>query len=249
MPYLKTQIVLGLLVFLAVLYGVNIFLTQKLSGVLIDKPAKISFAILLPPPDKCADCFDAESIIKMIDTAHNIKYTSQRLAYNSPLSSKYIDTYGIENLPALIVSGDIDNKKVTAAWTALAGRKKNQRVVIASQLPYYNIASSQVKGIVSTVLLTDDTCADCFDANEYLTALARFNIVLNDTAVYDIASDSGAELVQKYDITRVPTLILSPDVADYEGFASSWSEVGTIAPDGWFVFREVQKLSSQYQEI
>ena len=231
------------------LYTVNIFFMKSVFDVLVDTPAKVSFMIIEPPKDKCENCFAGDSIIEMIDSAHNIKYKSTNIPYDDKLSQKYIETYGIKNLPAVVVSGDIASAKVAPAWSALSGKERNGHIVIENLLPYYDIESNEVKGIVDVVLLKDKTCEDCFDENKYIDILEEFGIAIGDTTVYDIASTEGSALVQTYTITKVPALILSPDAEGYSDFVSSWKEVGTIEQDGRFVLHEVQKLNLQYKQL
>ena len=249
MYYNKTQIIFTLFTILTVLYAVNIFLTKSISDILVATPVKVSFVIIEPPKDRCENCFDADNVAKMIKTAHNIKYTSSRMLYTSRLSQKYIETYGIRNLPAVVVSGDIANKNLMSAWKALSGEKRNGRIVIDNLLPHYNIESDKVKGVISAVLIKDKTCKKCFDENKYINILGKFGMVVGNTEVYDVASNKGRAFVRKYFITKIPTLILSPDAGDYPGFAASWADVGTIEKDGWFIFRKVQKLSKEYKNI
>ncbi len=245
----KTKIIFSLFAVLAVLYAVNIYLTKNVSGILIKKPAKLSFMTIEAPKDQCQNCFDANNITKMIDSTHNIKYKSNSVPYSNALSQKYIEKYNIKNLPAVVVSGDIKNENVLPAWKALSGKEKNGRIVIEDLLPYYDIVSGKVKGVINAILIKDETCKNCFNENEYINILGRFGMVIGDTKTYDISSKEGEAFVQKYEITKIPTLILSPDAGDYPGFISSWKDVGTIGKDGWFIFREVQKLNLQYKKL
>lgn len=245
----KTNIIFALLFILATLYAVNIFYTRSVASVLVEKPVKLSFIIVEPPKEKCDGCFDATNILKMIDTAHNVKYKTSNVPYDSVLSRKYIEMYAIKNLPAVIVSGDIENEKVASAWNALSGEKREGRVVIENLLPYYDIESAEAKGIISAVLIKDKLCQDCFAEDEYIKILKRFGLSVKETSVYDVTSTEGDALVKKYDISKVPTVLLSPSTAEYAAFKTAWSEVGTIENDGWFIFREVQKLNLKYKNI
>jgi len=52
-------------------------------------------------------------------------------------------------------------------------------------------------------------------------------------------------LVAQYNITKVPTIIMSPDVKYYElnNFQTVWKQVGTIENDGYYVFRSMRALN------
>lgn len=216
---------------------------------MIDVPAKVSFAIIEGPEDACSKCFDAKTISTTIDSAYNIKYKTKNISYSSPLSQQYIEKYNIQNLPAVVVTGDITNEKVLAAWEALAGKEVNNGIVIENLLPYYDIQSAMVKGMITATLVKDATCVECFDENVYITILQNFGLVVSNTKVVDIASPEGQTLVAQYAIIKVPTLILSPDTNEYPTFISAWAEVGTRENDGNLVLRDVEKINPQFKEL
>lgn len=111
------------------------------------------------------------------------------------------------------------------------------------------IEKTQTHGAVSAVVLIDETCRECFDGNQYLKIMNRVNIVVGKFTVYDISSGKGADLVSKYKIKKIPALILSSDAKNFPNFLASWKEVGTEESDGFFVLRQVQKVSEGFKEI
>lgn len=249
MSFKKINIVYVLLAVLVALYSVNIFITDRITSALVATPVSLSFLILEAPTNQCSNCSDGNDVIKMIDTSHNIAYKSRTLSYGGALSKKNIEMYDIKNLPAVIVSGDIKNQEVLSAWSALSGRRVSGNIVIENLLPYYDLKSNSVKGIVNVVLLKDKTCTSCFDENGYLGVLKRFGISINEVKTYDINSKEGKILVKKYAITKVPMFILSSSAGDYPALVSSWSQVGTVSQNGKYIFREVQKMGSKYKNI
>ncbi len=235
---------------LAVFYAVNIYTTAKLANVLIDEPIQLTFIIIEAPEGVCEkQCIQPDQIIKVIDQSHNIRYTTASVAEDSPIAKKYIEMYNIKTLPAIIASGDVANEKLLGAWNAFGGRVSDDNVIIAGIVPSYDIASQEVKGIVDVVLLSDATCDSCFDVQAYLTILQRFGVVTGAVQTYDIADADGQAYVQKYNIKKVPAMIASPDVRLYTNLSNVWSQIGTVASDGRFVFREVQKLSPEYKSL
>lgn len=240
---------LALSAILALLYASNISLTQKLSSVLIEKPVKLSFVVIQGPKDKCNNCFDAQSIIRSLETSQKTAYKIKTFSYDDPISLQYIEKYRIENLPAIIVAGDISNEKVAGAWTSLSGKEVNKSVVVENLLPYYDIKTAKVKGIINATLIKDATCEDCFDENIYLNILKNFGLIINDTITHDVGSPEGKTFIEKYTITKVPALMLSSGTKEYTNFVNSWSEVGTIEKDGSFILRDVQKINTQYKEL
>lgn len=234
---------------LALLYASNIYVTKKLTSALVELPVKLSFVVIQGPESTCKNCFDAKSIIQSFEASQKTTYKIKTFSYDDPISAQYIEKYRIENLPAIIVAGDISNEKVAGAWTSLSGKEVNKSVVLENLLPYYDIESASIKGVIDAILIKDATCTDCFDENMYLNILKNFGLIVNSTNTYDVSSGEGKTLVEKYAITKVPTLILSSGTQAYSNFINSWSEVGTIEEDGTLILRDVQKINTQYKEL
>ena len=51
-------------------------------------------------------------------------------------------------------------------------------------------------------------------------------------------SEDGKELINKYNIKTIPTVIIAKEARGYPGFIEAFKEVGTEEDDGTFVFRE-----------
>ena len=243
------KIFLGLFGVLVILYGVNIYNTNKLYTGLVDEPVELDFVVIDISENKCQECADPDQVIKVIDSSHNIDYKIKTLDSTEEIAQNYIRQYNIQNLPAVIVMGDIENKKITGAWKALPTKQKSDAVVIENLLPYYNIASETVNGVVDITLLTDESCDNCFDEKLYLNIFKQFGIKVGQITSYDLSSDKGRELVSKYSIDKLPTVLVSPEVKVYKRLVDTWSQVGTRESDGWLVLREVQKLTADYKTL
>ncbi|MDP4011697.1 MAG: hypothetical protein Q8P72_05750 [Candidatus Roizmanbacteria bacterium] len=249
MKYTKTHALFALFAILAILYASGIYLTQKLTAELVELPTKLSFVIIQGPEDACKNCFDANSIVQSLESSQKTTYKTKNFSYNNPLSKQYIEKYQIQNLPAIVVSGDITNEKVAGAWKSLSGKEINKSIVLENLLPHYDIKSTSVKGVIDAILIKDATCTDCFDENIYLNILKNFGLIVNSTSTYDVGSPEGKMLVETYAITKVPTLILSAGTKEYANFVNAWSEVGTIEADGTLVLRDVDKINPQFKEL
>jgi plastocyanin len=72
--------------------------------------------------------------------------------------------------------------------------------------------------------------------------LENFGLVLDSEETMDISSAEGQAMVDKYEIPRVPTILISPEGSEYSAFVSAWEQVGSIEDDGWFVMRNPEIL-------
>ncbi|MEM3399500.1 MAG: hypothetical protein QXP42_01585 [Candidatus Micrarchaeia archaeon] len=126
-------------------------------------------------------------------------------------------------------------------------------VVPAQNLPrpqdtYVNISgageSSKPHRIyVNATILEDRGCAWCLNGTtiaEYLDeSQEELGIDIKEKHIVDYTSNEGKRIVDAYNITEVPTLILSSEAWNSQDFVSAWSEFGTQEKDGSFVLRYV----------
>ncbi len=244
MKFKKIHLFLVFLVVLGGLYVINIFNINKVANLVVVKPVSLSFVVITPNKLDCGDCFDAQNIISIIKKSHDVKISNTKMV--TPSSSTYrelIKKYKIKNLPAIVISGEVLDKRIIGAWKSFASENIKNNIVIQNLLPYYDIASKRAKGFVTAVVLEDNTCKDCFSGMDYIKMIKQRSITIKKYKILDISTKEGSSLVKKYKITKIPTIVLSPEVNDYPGFANSWNEVGTMEKDGSFVLREVQKVA------
>ena len=79
--------------------------------------------------------------------------------------------------------------------------------------------------------------------------LSRFGMVFSAEKTVDVADKEGKNLIKKYAITNVPTIILSPETKKYHSIAKVWPQVGTIEKDGSFIFRKMETIRANYRDL
>lgn len=250
MEFKRTHLLLGLLVVLVLLYAINIYNLGKINNSLLGNYVKLSLVIINPSQEQCDNCFNTEGVVNLLASSNEIKITKKDII--TPNSSKYknlVEKNGIKNLPAIILSGDIESVKIAKMIKSLHGVKENGNIIIQNLLPYYDIKTHENKGLINVVLLKDKSCSDCFNVTQYLYMLKRFGMVVATSSTYDVSSTKGKSYVKEYNIKKVPTLIMSPEAGDYPGFRKSWKSVGTDESNGWFVFRNVQSTGGKFSNI
>lgn len=89
-------------------------------------------------------------------------------------------------------------------------------------------------------VLSAPACTECVDMNQLLTPLRNTEKVhIRNEETVEYTSDKGAELVQKYSIARVPTLLVKGDTAKLFDVASFVQNLGTQAADGTMIITNV----------
>ncbi|MBI2971820.1 MAG: hypothetical protein HYY37_05365 [Candidatus Aenigmarchaeota archaeon] len=174
--------------------------------------------------------------------------------YNSTEGKALASLYGITTLPSMLVSNDVDDyANLKTYWATVNKTLVNGTYAVPSDRPpYVDLQSGAVKGLVTVIYLSDAPCTSCYPVTNHRFPLSSFSVYIMNETMLDVSSSEGKALIAAYNITRVPTILLSPDVDAYRQLQAVWidpaSAVGTIAPDGWYVFTATQ-LMGTYKDL
>ncbi|MBI2543274.1 MAG: hypothetical protein HYW24_03750 [Candidatus Aenigmarchaeota archaeon] len=244
------KVFLGLVVVLIILYGINVFLTAQMiapikSSAESNRPANLHLTLIA---NDCENCYDMNNVVSFIKR-QNVNIIQERiLQYSDKEAQELMSENDIDSLPALIVTGETFKESISSLWDALGVQSDNGVVVVSGYPPYYSLDEQKVVGLVEVIRLIDNSCAECYDVETHMQILPRFGVYVDKSLTYDISSGKGKELIQKYNITKVPTTILSPDADVYSSLTQIWDQVGTVEDDGWYVFRAVEQMGT-YKDL
>ncbi len=225
------------------------FVFTKVTPIFVDAATKkeigkVTATILTDPT--CSQCFDPKLTVEAFKKA-GVKITDQKeLTWNSTGGQKMINQYKITKVPTFLLSSDIEYyDNIKSIWNRI-GTVEQDKTYIARTLllPYRDLDKGQVLGLIDLIYLTDSTCGDCYKPETVQKNILTqgFGVGLKSERKIDISSGEGKVLVAKYKITKVPTMLLSPDADQYVRLKNIWKSVGTVESDGWYVFREMQQL-------
>jgi hypothetical protein len=207
-------------------------------------------------PSDCSECFNASLYFQSLSDPYvGIAFSNTTiLEENSTAAQAMIAKYNITRLPALMLDPEVQaylffNKSIKSGGTL---GDDGWYVLRSVPPPYVDLAANRsVRGFVDLAYIVNSSCTDCLDitsVSDYLDNSA--GIYISDTKTYEVNSTEGMALVKKYNITRIPTLLYSPEASVYQSFAKAWvKQNNTIESDGWFVFRTVELAGDNYQNI
>ncbi len=192
----------------------------------------------------CEDCREMDDVLSFLRQQGVVFSGEESLVYASDRAKSLIETSGIRKLPAVIITDDVDEYEGLSQALLESGiRKKGGNYVIEAILPpYRNLSTGRMEGLVKVTYLNDSVCDGCYDVLNQRVILGRFGVVIEEESFVDIGDEEGAEIIKKYNISAVPTIIASPDLAVYPALAQVWPQVGTVEKDGYFVFRKVEVM-------
>lgn len=240
-------IAVSLVAGLVVSFVANLSLNQKMPAS-ANRPTKVDLVIL--KESSCNDCFDLTPVVETIK-GENVKVNSEKTIEISTKEGKeLLSKYGITQIPSLLLSGEIDKntglKSLLSKWGEI---KDNTFVLRQIGAPYFDVSSGKVRGNVQLTMLTDTSCRECYDVTKHEEILKQFGFEDKEAKVVSVKLSDGQELVDKYNIKLVPTIILSGDLDAYPSLVKVWSQVGTVETDGVYVFREGVKQMGIYEDL
>ena len=175
----------------------------------------------------CRGCIPAKEYINDFEEFMQFKEVTI-LSSDDEEAIKLIKDYKIERFPALLLKGDVHLHDFYESLLNL-GRKRGG-VLVLDELnpPYYY--EGEVYGLVGVTYIGCDNCSIAKDT--FAPFLEKIKIVYENV----LTAESGKKLINKYNITQLPTMVLSRDALVYEDFVKRWEDVGSIEEDA-LVFR------------
>lgn len=196
----------------------------------------------------CTDCIDPKTVVENFKKAGVKIQETKELAWNSIDAQSLISQYKITKIPTFIFSPEFDlynNLKTT--WQSFGTSEKDKTYIARNiQLPYRDLKTGQIIGLVDIIYLTDLTCTDCYNVTDVQKPILKqgYGVALRSERTVDLGSSEGKSLITQYNITKIPTILLSPEANQYLNLKNVWPNVGIIGPDGWYVFTGLDKLGN-----
>lgn len=216
----------------------------------LTKPQAINLTLIAPVD--CPRCRDLESLKTLIAKQNVTIDVDEILIADTPAAQKLITKFAIQKLPALILQSKSALRQPLKTALQSSSREISEAELLWEQMtpPYFDLVEQKTVGLVTITFLTDESCTDCYDvAAIQKPILTRFGVASTAEKTIDRKEAAGQELIQKYAITKVPTVLLSSEAAAYEQLKTIWQDVGSVETDGTFIFREPDLLPAIYRDL
>jgi hypothetical protein len=169
---------------------------------------------------------------------------SRSIPYSSAEASALISKYNITELPAVIIEGPVrTDSEFVSAWQAQIGTLEGANALVTRFRfpPYYDIRNHTVVGLVEGIGIKASGCLECGDPALFMASLegGSMAMVFSNQTLYEENDTEAQALLTRYNITKLPALLLSADGASAYPAFSQIKTLGTVEPDGWFVLRDV----------
>jgi hypothetical protein len=237
-----SALIIVLTVVILVLAVINVYLSGQINSLIkaraeeleeLAKPAMLTL-VAIEDPD-CDNCYDISPIIEQVKSG-NVEFSAeQTLSIDDETAQDLISKYGIERIPTIIVAGEVDKADSLRGLDEVDGAY----VFLDVPPPFTDAQTGDVKGLVTLTLIVDESCSQCPDFSQIASQLSQAGIAIAEDFTYDITSPNAQALIEKYSITKAPTMLLSSDVSVYEDFVEAWSQLGSVEDDGTLVLRTI----------
>ena len=201
------------------------------------KPANVQVVQIMY--SGCNECSGLSYVIDALKQ-QNVNITEQALDHMlSDEAKSIVSKYGIKKLPALVITGEINKPLLAPFWNKIGADVRRDSIVYETpNPPYYNVLLNKISGNVKITILKDSSCQDCFDIIGFADYL-KTAVYSSDTTILEYNSSEGNDFVKQYNISRIPSVILSQEFGIYP-IADAWPTVGTAEDDGNYVLRNTQ---------
>lgn len=191
----------------------------------------------------CRYCSSLEPVIKSLGDAGIVIVMKNSFDVSSEEGKAIIRKYGLTKVPSLVVSREAGYYPgFNESWYKIGTFVEDSFVLRYQNPPYMNLETQEERGIVKMTLIDDSSCVSCYDPRIHKNILSRFGVNPVYQEIVDISSTEGMEFLKTYNITAVPTVILSKEVGEYQTLAGIWAQVGTVENDGAYVFRVLDAI-------
>ena len=236
--YKKVYVILGIALILFGIYNISqitsfsrLFSTKLAEAKEAARPAQIELITIKDA--NCKDCFDITPVVSSIKK-YNVNITKEEnLDLNSEKAEELINEYGIEKIPAVLLFGEIDRNRISEL------EERKDSLLFTNLLPPYTDAKSKkTMGKVSAIILKDTSCEKCIDLSKLLSDIKKLGVNIVSERSLNKEDEYSQELIKKYSIDKLPTLILSDDLKVYsQDINARINQVGSIEDDGFYVLR------------
>lgn len=228
----------------------NAFVYTKLTPVLLDiktgtLAGRINATIIVD--SSCSDCIDLSQAVENLNKSGMSVRDIKTIDISNEKSKILIEKYNISIAPTVIFSKDmLEYSDLMQAFLQIGTIEQDGSFVLrAVSPPYRNLSINQIIGRVEMINIVDLSCDECYNVTINKQILQNeIGVFIKNETTYSINSSKGMELLNKYNITKVPAFLLSSQASAYPNLMTVWSSVGTVESDGWFVFRNIRAIKN-----
>ncbi|HLD58448.1 MAG TPA: hypothetical protein VI977_02290 [archaeon] len=192
-----------------------------------------------------SDYIQLDGLVQQVKALDVSVVSEKSLEFSSAEAQQLIEKYGIEKIPAVLISGE--TKKVSALtgnWSSLGSVESDDTLVLRNVPPIFlELSSGKTRGLVNAIYLNVPDKNGVFPAVLFKQILGNtFGMAPAEEKTVDSNSSEGKQLIADFNLNKIPAVILSGDLNAYANFEEIWKQAGSKETDGNYVFRNLEIL-------
>jgi len=203
--------------------------------------------------ETCDKCIDLSAVYASLESQGIALVSKNIVERNSAEGKKLLKNYPLKALPVLLLSKEFGKYQVGIVenWDSIgeiAADGTYYTDIVA--VPYINLTTNKVMGLVNVYYIEDDSCPSCYNAESFnKPILNQMGLVFGKETIMYTSSTDTKKLLEQYNITKVPTIVLKGDTGLYPSLVQAWGPVGTIESDGAYILRNLDLLKQTYFDL
>lgn len=197
----------------------------------------------------CKDCTSLSNIKTQLEGIQVKVGNYEMVPSTSDNGKKLIEENNIIYLPSLLVSKELNEywwifDKIKGSFD----ENENYYRFAEPLFPNKEISTGLIKGKVRMTYVTNNSCEDCFNVTQLKDSFQNLGVYIDSERYADVSTEEGKSLLNKYNITAIPTVVLSEEISDYTSLKKLLEEVGSFIGKE-YVFRKLDVLKVKFQEL
>lgn len=91
---------------------------------------------------------------------------------------------------------------------------------------------------INLIVLKDSSCNDCVSLEPLINSIKQANVKITEEKIIEAANPESKELISKYQIAKLPGLIVGGEIEKEQALKELWSKLGEIK-EGVFILRQL----------
>ena len=241
--YKKLMVMFSLVLIIFALYNIyqgksfRVLFEEKLAEAKeAARPAELQLTII---STTCYDCYDINAVVDILELAGDNITSKKELVFLSEEANRLIKEYQIDKVPTIIVTGELNKSRALSTLNSAGKELKGAYIFTKLEPPFIEASSGNIRGKITLTYLKKKNCIDCYDLNPIISQLIKSGLKFEKKQEIDILSSEGLNLIKKYDIKNVPTIIMDKEIEVYSTIIQSLNQLGKIEGDGTFIMHQI----------
>ena len=193
--------------------------------------------LILLKDKECTLCPKIGELSHDMQWKNGVAFTEKRAVYiGSEEADLLVKRYDITKVPTYIFKGDLlEYEFIAKSWDKVGSIESDGALVLRLvNPPYMNPQTDRLEGVVDVIFIVDENCgSECVDSEKTAQTMKnQFKLVFGTSRTVKSDSEEGKGLIDKYDINKLNSFVMSDEAQKYPGLMLVWNQTGRIADDG-----------------